>query len=275
MWALYQYWTSSVRLCCPLTHGITNGGNVRASPAGTTSPAQTAPVALVCAALLVPTVVAAGTIWLLRTTGSPEKVADSYLSAWAAADYDAMKKLVAEPSLDFERTHRLFLKNLKAERASFTRHVPNGVFASTGADTGEISFQAVLSGAIDWTYGGRLRFVERDRTWKIAWTPAAIHPDLTKSRTIRLIQDKGPATPVLAADGSRIDTPDAPGSVQQLVEGMKQTYPDRFGAYARAQIDLVEGGDTVKTLHKTPDKEPLRTTIDLKVHRSGPPPSPT
>ncbi|MET8001504.1 penicillin-binding transpeptidase domain-containing protein [Nonomuraea glycinis] len=224
---------------------------------------------LVCAALLIPTVVAAGTIWLLGTTGSPEKVADAYLGAWAAEDYDAMRKLVAEPTLDFERTHRLFLKNLKAERASFTRHVPNGVFASTGADTGEVSFKAVLSGAIDWTYGGRLRFVERDRTWKIAWTPAAIHPDLTKGRTIRLIQDKGPATPVLAADGSRIDTPDAPGSVQQLVEGMKQTYPDRFGAYARARIDLVEGGDTVKTLYKTPDKEPLRTTIDLKVHRAG------
>ncbi|MGN9783696.1 penicillin-binding transpeptidase domain-containing protein [Nonomuraea sp. ZG12] len=222
---------------------------------------------LVCAALLVPTVVAAGVIWLLRTNGSPEKVADAYLRAWAAQDYDAMRELVAEPSADFERTHRLFLKNLKVERASFERHVPSGVFASSAEDT--VSFKAVLSGVIDWTYGGRLKFVERDRTWKIDWTPAAIHPELTKGRTIRLVQDKAAVTQVLAADGSRIDTPDAPGSVQQLIEGIKQTYPDRFGAYARSRIDLFEGDDTVKTLLKTPGKEPLRTTIDLKVHQAG------
>src|SRR5688500_10276352 len=88
----------------------------------------------ICAALLVPTVAAAGVIWL-RTIGSPESVADTYLRAWAAEDYDAMRELVAEPSLDFERTHRLFLKDLKVERASFERHVPNGVFASSAEDT--------------------------------------------------------------------------------------------------------------------------------------------
>ncbi|WP_336207810.1 penicillin-binding transpeptidase domain-containing protein [Nonomuraea sp. LPB2021202275-12-8] len=214
-------------------------------------------------------VAAAGTFWALRTTGSPEQVADKYLRAWEAQDYVAMRELVADPPADFERLHRRFRTDLKLDQASFTRHVPNGVFASDAASTGVVSFKAVLTGPQDWTYSGKLDFVERDRTWKIDWTAAAIHPRLAKGRSVRLVEGKVPVTQVLAADGSRIDTPEAPGSMAQLVEGLKQTYPDRFAEYAGARIDLVEGGKVVETLVKAPEKEPLRTTIDLKVHQAG------
>jgi len=220
-------------------------------------------------AILVPLVAAGGTVWALRTVGEPEQVADAYLNAWTDQNYTRMRALVADPPADFERLHRRFRDNLELQDAVFRRHVPNGVFASTASDTGEVSFHAGLRGPKDWTYDGRLKFVERDRTWKIAWTPAVIHPELTAARSIRLIRQRGATPAVLAADGSRIDTPDAPGSVRQLVEGLARTYPDWFGEYADARIDLFEGGKAIKTLVKTEQKEPVKTTIDLKTHRAG------
>ncbi|WP_063780725.1 penicillin-binding transpeptidase domain-containing protein [Nonomuraea sp. SBT364] len=221
------------------------------------------------AGVLVPVVAAAGTMWVLRTTGSPEQVADAYLSAWSAQDYRAMRELVADPPADFERRHREFRTALKAEQVSFQRIKPNGIFASDGEDTGRVSFRAALTGAFDWRYSGDLKFVERDGTWKIDWSPAALHPDVTEDRTLRLVTERVKGLAVLAADGSRIDTPDAPGSVQQLVAGLAQTYPDRFAERDSDRIELVEDGKVVKNVVEPPQWTPLRTTVDLKVHQAG------
>ncbi|MFB4288250.1 penicillin-binding transpeptidase domain-containing protein [Nonomuraea sp. ATR24] len=221
------------------------------------------------AGVLVPVVAAAGTFWILRTTGSPEQVADAYLSAWSAGDYRAMRELVADPPADFEQRHRQFSAAVKAERQTFHRITTGGVFAADGADTGEVSFGATLSGAVDWKYFGDLKFVERDRTWKIDWTPATLHPSLTRDRTVRLVTERVKGLEVQAADGTRIDTPDAPGSVQQLVAGLAQTYPDWFAERDSDRIELVENGEVVKNLLDPPKWKPIRTTLDLKVHRAG------
>ncbi|MFC5815334.1 penicillin-binding transpeptidase domain-containing protein [Nonomuraea harbinensis] len=220
------------------------------------------------AAIMVP-VVAAGTVWALRTTGSPEEVADAYLTAWSGGDYAAMRELVADPPADFERRHRRFLADLKAEHITLRRHVPNGVFAASAEDTGSVSFTAAVQGAGDWRYGGELKVVERDRTWKIDWSPAALHPELTGNRSIRLIRVQDEATPVLAADGTQVDAPGSPGSVQQLVAGLRETYPDRFAETKSNLVRLYEGGKPVKTLSGTREKEPVRITVDLKVHAAG------
>lgn len=218
---------------------------------------------------MVPVLAAAGAVWALRTTGSPEEVADAYLSAWEGGAYAEMRELVADPPADFERIHRRFLADLKAERIALERHVPTGVFAASGASTGSVHFHAAVQGAADFRYEGELKFVERDRTWKIDWSPATLHPDLTADRTIRAVRVKDEPTPVLAADGTRVDTPDAPGSVQQLVEGLRETYPDRFREGATNQVRLYEGGRPIETLSGTSEKEPVRLTIDLKVHAAG------
>ncbi|MER7501316.1 penicillin-binding transpeptidase domain-containing protein [Nonomuraea pusilla] len=222
------------------------------------------------AVVLVPALAAAGVIWALRTEGSPEETADAYLSAWTSQDYAAMRDLVADPPADFERLHRRFRSDLKLTGAAFRRPRPHGVFPASAADNGGVvSFVAELTGPRDWTYSGRLRLVERGGAWKVAWTPAAVHPSLRAGRSLRVTTVKRDPVPVLAADGTRIDTPDAPGSVQQLVEGIRQTYPDRLAATARSSIDLYEGDRRVQTLAPAPDAEPFPTTVDLRVHRAG------
>ncbi|MGN9836917.1 penicillin-binding transpeptidase domain-containing protein [Nonomuraea sp. H19] len=220
---------------------------------------------------MVPVVAAGGVVWATRTVGTPEEAADSYLTAWSARNYAAMRALVADPPADFEARHKRFYADLKVTEAAFHRHVPNGVFAATAEDRGGVvSFQARLSGPrLTWDYGGELRFVERDGTWKVAWTPAAMHPLLKAGRSLRVVTRKGDPLRVLAADGTPVNTPDAPGSVQQLVEGIRQTHPDRFKSPDRYRIDLYEGDRVVETVVDGGGYEPIKTTIELKIHRAG------
>ncbi|MFC7644887.1 penicillin-binding transpeptidase domain-containing protein [Streptosporangium lutulentum] len=82
---------------------------------------------------------------------------------------------------------------------------------------------------------------------------------------------KAEQAPILAADGTRIDTPDAPGSVQQLVEGLKERYGSRLTGTSSARVDLLQGTERVATLATAGAKagEELRTTVDLRVHRAA------
>ncbi|MFG1703588.1 penicillin-binding transpeptidase domain-containing protein [Nonomuraea sp. M3C6] len=224
----------------------------------------------IVAGILVPVVAAGGVVWALRTEGSPEETADKYLSAWSDRNYAGMRALVADPPADFESRHKRFLTDLKVTEATFYRPKPTGIFPASAADNGGVvGFQAKLAGRRDWDYGGQLKLVERDGTWKVAWTPAAMHPLLKEGRSLRVVTEKGDLLQVLAADGTPVNTPDAPGSVQQLVEGIRQTFPDRFEAPNRSRIDLYQGAEVVRTVVQPGGNRPLKTTIDLKVHRAG------
>jgi hypothetical protein len=218
----------------------------------------------------VPVVAAGGVAWALRTEGTPEEVADVYLSDWSAQDYAAMRELVADPPADFEQWHRRFRADLKLTEATFTRDEPGGVFAADAQDRGGVvDFHARLIGPKDWEYDGELTFVKRDGTWKVAWTPASVNRLLKAGTSLRLVSGAADPLPVLAAGGARIDTPDAPGSVQQLVDGLRQTYPDRFAKLPSTRIDLFQGDQFLRTVVNASVKQPFQTTIDLKVHEAG------
>ncbi|ETK33660.1 penicillin-binding transpeptidase domain-containing protein [Microbispora sp. ATCC PTA-5024] len=220
----------------------------------------------VTAGVLVPVTAAAVTIWALRTQGSPEETARSFLAAWSRSDYAAMRGLTADPPRDFESRYRRFRDDLDLSSLRLR------VTGTTGAGEDTVRFHATLSGPVSFSYDGRLRLVERDRAWRVAWTPAAIHPQLAAGRRLRLTLQRTERAPVTAADGTRIDTPDAPGSVQQVVGELEKQYRDRLTGTSSARVDLVNADGTavttVATGHASPGT-PLRTTIDLRVHRAG------
>nr|BFE86760.1 hypothetical protein GCM10020093_093610 [Planobispora longispora] len=253
---------------------------------------------LAAVAVLVPAATIGGIAWALRTEGSPEETARDFLAAWSRQDYPAMRALAAGPPDDFERWYRRFRSDLKLSGARFevtgTAGTGNGPEAdpkddpkdgpkdgpaadATGgsaADTGDgtaVRFRARLEGPVDWTYDGSLTLVEHERTWRVSWTPAAVHPGLREGRRIKAVTVEADQAPVLAADGARIDAASAPGSVQQLVEELKKTYRDRLTGTSSARIELVRGNTTLATLATAEAKpgEELRTTIDLRVHRAA------
>ncbi|GLW21789.1 hypothetical protein Mame01_18320 [Microbispora amethystogenes] len=218
----------------------------------------------VTAGVLVPVVAAGATIWALRTKGSPEETARDFLAAWSRSDYAAMRALTAGPPASFESTYRRFHDDLKLTGQRFqVRDVQEET----------VRFRARLTGPLPIAYDGRLRLVKSDRAWKVAWTPAAVHPRLTGGVRARLTTVPAERAPTTAADGTRIDTPDAPGSVQQIVEALRAQYGSRLDGTASARADLVDTrtGSKVVTLAEGGAKpgEPLRTTLDLRVHRAG------
>ncbi|GAT65208.1 cell division protein FtsI [Planomonospora sphaerica] len=224
------------------------------------------------AALLVPAVAAGGAVWVLRTQGSPEQTARDFLTAWERQDHSAMRALTVGPPADFDRWYQRFRTDLKLTGARFeVAGASGGTDGSGGPGGAAVRFRAHLKGAVDWSYDGSLTLVEHERAWRVRWSPAAVHPRLGPGLRIKAVTVEAQRAPVLAADGTRIDTASAPGSVQQLVEALTETYHDRLTGSASARVDLVKSRTKVATLaiaEARPGRE-LKTTIDLRVHRAA------
>ncbi|GAA2380161.1 hypothetical protein GCM10010404_40680 [Nonomuraea africana] len=222
---------------------------------------------LVTAGILVPALVAGGVIWVTRTQGSPEATAEAFLSAWSRQDYAAMKALVNEPPATFTGTYQRFFKDLRVTSAAFEVGEPR----QENEEGRIVPFTAELRGAVDWTYEGRLAVGEWDGAWKVAWSTTAVHPDLGHDDAFKVVTSEPETAAITAADGARIDGTDAPGSVQQLVEGLKETYKDRITGSSSTKLNRYQDGKFVDTVaEKGPTQgKPLQTTIDLRVHRAG------
>ncbi|WP_424535801.1 penicillin-binding transpeptidase domain-containing protein [Sphaerisporangium viridialbum] len=220
----------------------------------------------VIAAVMVPLAVAGGVVWALRTQGSAEETAARYLDAWSKSDYAAMRTLVVNPPGDFERWYKGFHDDLKLTSARFTPGAAREGEAGTTVD-----FRAELRGPVDFGYTGTLRLVERDHGWRVSFSPSAIHVDLKAGTRFKITEVPAESAPITAADGTRVDTPSAPGSVLQLVEGLKAEYGPRLKGKPSARVEIVKGGRPLKTVAtgKAVSGSSIRTTIDLRVHQAG------
>ncbi|MEU7897019.1 penicillin-binding transpeptidase domain-containing protein [Nonomuraea sp. NPDC049152] len=222
---------------------------------------------LVTAGILAPLLVGGGVIWVTRATGSPEETAEAFLSAWSRQDYPAMRALVNAPPADFTGAYQRFFKDLKITSAAFEAGEP----VREHEEGRVVPFTATLKGAVDWTYKGKLHVGEWDGRWKLDWSTTAIHPSLGHQAAFKLVTTKPETAAITAADGSRIDGTDAPGSIQQLVDGLKETYKDRLTGSSSTKLNLYQDGKLVDTVAEkgATEGKPLRTTIDLRVHRAG------
>ncbi|GAA2646839.1 hypothetical protein GCM10010412_009870 [Nonomuraea recticatena] len=225
------------------------------------------------AAGLVLTVAVAGVIWAQpRTRGSADETARRYLNAWSAQEYTVMRELVLDPPADFEQVHRGVFSALELDAMAFRIHTPSGVFAASTEELGHATFTATLTGpGPDFAYESRLNLVEHEHRWKVSWSPATVHPELKPGRTLRLVTGGPETVPILAADGSRIDTPGAPRSVRQLAGSLKPRFRDWLSVGRPTRIELVEDGRPVRTLAENSARQrmPLTTTLDPRVQRAG------
>jgi hypothetical protein len=162
--------------------------------------------------------VAGGSFLLLRTRGSPARTAASYLSAWQHGNAGAMRELsVNVPAGGFG----VMLDQMNHDLGVRGRTLRLGAVTTGSAGTARAAFTAELTLAIGvrWTYRGQLELVKRSRHWWVNWTPAAIHPLLAAGERFHIATAWPARAPILAADGTRLDSPHAvaeSGSVQML-----------------------------------------------------------
>jgi Penicillin binding protein transpeptidase domain/NTF2-like N-terminal transpeptidase domain/Penicillin-binding Protein dimerisation domain len=137
---------------------------------------------------------------LLRTTGSPQQTAASYLSGWQRGDYQAMDKVsVNVPQGGLAGP----LHQYAAQLGQRSLHTSLGQVTSSGS-TARAQFTAsvkLASGHI-WTYRGQLRLVDRNQRWWVNWSPAAVYPALRAGQHFALSAVWPPRAAILAADGS-------------------------------------------------------------------------
>jgi cell division protein FtsI/penicillin-binding protein 2 len=106
---------------------------------------------------------------------TPQGVAQSYLTDWAARDWAAMRPLVAKPPADFAALNAAALTDLGAKHASY--HAGALVVSGSRARepvTEEISLVGIGTVSIKTT----LRLTSASGTWLVAWSPATIAPQL-------------------------------------------------------------------------------------------------
>ena len=160
-------------------------------------------LALVLTVVLLLGAAGAGAWWLvLRPRGDPAPVAGAYLDAWERADWAGMQRLVAAPPADFADQHRRVLAALGVRTTALTvAQVRQEDDRADAAFTAQLD----LRGLGRWTYQGSLRLVRRDRrTWKVDWSPAAIHPELGPGKRLARGRSWPRRAPILASDGSRL-----------------------------------------------------------------------
>src|SRR6266851_3595556 len=119
---------------------------------------------------------AAGGYLLLRTKGSPQQTAASYLLDWQRGSYRAMRKV----SVNVPRSGLAGPLGRAATALGIRRThlVPGPVSVQGGTAQARFTATDELASGHTWTYQGRLQLLKRDRQWRVDWSPAAIYPGL-------------------------------------------------------------------------------------------------
>lgn len=165
--------------------------------------------------VLVALLAAAAALFISQTRVTAEEAAGQYLQAWESRDYGAMRALTVSAPADFAARHKEWRNELQVTQVGFRA----GESRESGQDAARVGYTASvqLDNLGTWTYDGRLRLVRADGEWRVDWSPSSVHPALGEGEHLDRVQTWPERAPILAADGSRLDTPDASGSVQQLV----------------------------------------------------------
>lgn len=172
---------------------------------GTTRGRRRVTALVVVIVLIAAAAAAGGGYLLLRTIGSPQQTAASYLSAWQRGRFSAMDRItVNAPASGLAGPLRAAGTQLGIRRI---RLVPGRATVSGGSAEEGFTATANLASGHVWTYTGQLRLVRQDRRWWVDWSPAAIYPRLRPGSRF-VVSATWPARgQVLAADGTVLSSP--------------------------------------------------------------------
>ncbi|WP_113702668.1 penicillin-binding transpeptidase domain-containing protein [Nonomuraea lactucae] len=228
-----------------------------------------------------------GAYYLLRTRGTPAETAQRFAAAWQAGDTAAMSAQLAAPQ------PLTAYEQMRTGLAVESTRIQLGRATETDGRA-RVPYTATLrlKNVGEWTYQGALDLRVADRAWKVAWTPAALHPSLTPGAAFQLKTRWPERAKITDADGGRIDTGTVGGSVQQLVgyldkatkkdvaslgasyktgqsigrAGLQATFQKQLAGTPATEIQV--GGKTLHTIEGTAGKE-LRTSLDPGVQAAA------
>jgi cell division protein FtsI/penicillin-binding protein 2 len=143
----------------------------------------------------------AGLVMYLRSRplNTPEQVATAYLQRWQAQDWEGMRVLVDAPPSTFTSVHTQMVKDLSISGL----HLTPGALVVTGATAQKpFSVDVALKGLGTWSYTDALHLVKPARRWKVSWTAATVHPQLSAGRKFARVTKWADRAAILGRDGT-------------------------------------------------------------------------
>jgi cell division protein FtsI/penicillin-binding protein 2 len=144
----------------------------------------------------------AGAGWLLldREPALPVREVAAYLAAWEGFDGSAMAALAAAPPPGMAPAVAAMRDDLQVSEARFQP----GLITRQGNDRAVAGYGAELelAGLGTWAYEGTLDLVRAGGQWRVAWSPAALHPELAPGQGFGRTRSWAERAPILGADGS-------------------------------------------------------------------------
>ena len=231
---------------------------------------------------------------LLRTIGTPQQTAATYLHGWQRDDYQAMDKVSVDvPAGGLAGP----LHQAATQLGVRSLHTRLGQVSAAG-DTAHAEFTATaqLASGHQWTYRDQLQLVDRNRRWWVSWSPAAIYPGLRSGERFALSAVWPARAAVLAADGTQLSSPaviaqsgslalltgvvvratkaqakalGAPYQAGDLIGdgGIEQAYQAQLAGRPSLTIQIVGPGrhiDTTAARFAAVAGQPVRTSIDMQ-----------
>ncbi|MCU1377300.1 MAG: Cell division protein FtsI [Acidimicrobiales bacterium] len=228
-----------------------------------------------------------------------EATATTWLRAWAADDRPVLRRLLAEKSPTLDGVLDDFATGLHPGRITATA----GRAVVVG-DQATVPFDAtlVLPGLGDWHYAGALTLADTpvpvgkdpkgdtELQWRVAFTPAVVHPDLRPGRRLTRSRTFSPRGVLQATDGSPLPSSGplrstvgtvGPADAAQATtlgpayeagdpvgqSGLQASFQQQLAGRPSGEVRLSEGQQVVKveaTFAGTPG-ESVRTTLDPRL----------
>jgi cell division protein FtsI/penicillin-binding protein 2 len=252
------------------------------------------------AAVFVVIVAGAGAYALLHTRGSPQQTAQEYLTAWQQNRMSAMQQVsVGVPAGGLAHP----IQQAESDLGVRAKTLQLGTVGSGSGGTAHAAYTAhlTLGNGIHWSYQGALQLVNRNRHWRVAWSEASIYPQLRPGERFQVSAQWLPRAPILAADGSRLDSAQAvqeSGSIEMITGsvgpltaaqakqlgapyqkgdmagqgGIQQADERRLAGTPRTSIQLGDSHGNVQRTLASFGGSPgtaVKTTIDMRVQQAA------
>ncbi|WP_017574669.1 penicillin-binding transpeptidase domain-containing protein [Nocardiopsis kunsanensis] len=174
--------------------------------------------------------------WYVWQMPEPQEATTAFAASWEAQDYEALAETT---------------------RGDDAAEILGGIDAGLGVDSidvnvgqpsvesgeGSASYEVTVSltNADDWGWEGELPLVREDGEWWIDFSPEVAYPGLGEGEVLTRTAVWGERGHILAADGTRLDTPEVSGSLQMIAGSLGEADEDDIERLGPAY----EVGDTI------------------------------
>ncbi|MBR8740852.1 penicillin-binding transpeptidase domain-containing protein [Nocardiopsis sp. MG754419] len=240
--------------------------------------------------------------WYVYTLPQPEEATSEYESAWEEQDFARLAAVTIGDDAE------AILGGIDTGLGVDAVDVEIGTPVTDGG-TGSADYEVTVSltNADDWGWEGELPLVREDGEWWVDFSPEVAYPGLGEGQVLARTAVWGERGAIEAADGTRLDSPDASGSLQMIAgelgeadeddverlgpaysvgdtvgkTGLQRTYEERLAGEAATTILMVDAAEaedptsleateenTVATLDGS-DGESITTSFDMGVQNAA------